>query len=466
MRKAIAVAAGLGLAVAAGGLGLEAYADRQLRQALDAWRAELPKGTELSYGRIEAAGSDSAVLHAVRFKTDRTPQPVTVRAKRLRIEAVTFDGDALRQVGRFEFDRATVESRRSRMTVAGGTGQDVTLTGDYGVRALGRARLDEVDVDDAQGSSSARRVTMRGLATGRLENLEIQALAVAQQRPGGERDQAVRRVLLDRLQLREADVDDLLRLNDQTDDADPGQVVAALRGDGLGALQLDGLDVIEGGRRIAALEALQLSLDTPEGGAITFNLSYRGGYADATHPEAGNPMLAALGYRELRGDGALTLAYHPEDGTFAVQTLETDLQEVAQLSLTGRLVGIPAIGTLARQLEREPQAVQAKAALQRLTLRLQNQGLASRLADLRAQQTGQSPEAVRRQQAQMIRQTAREMQLAELGEPIARFVEQAGTLTLTAEPGQPVSLLELQQLALGAPDRLRQALNLQVRHSD
>ena len=66
----------------------------------------------------------------------------------------------------------------------------------------------------------------------------------------------------------------------------------------------------------------------------------------------------------------------------------------------------------------------------------------------------------------MIRQTARQMQLAELGAPIARFVERAGTLTLTAEPGQPVTFQEIHELAMGEPQRLRDRLNLQARRSD
>lgn len=466
MRRSIAVAGGLGLAVAVAGLGLEAYADRQLKQALDAWRADLPAGTELSYGRIEADGREGAVLHAVRFKTDRTPEPITLRAERVEVDEVTFDGDALQSVGRFEFTQATVESRRSTMTLAGGDGRDVTLTDDYRVRSLGRAELGAVDVQDADGTSSAQRVTLRDLGEGRLGRLEIQALAVAQRdaESGGERP--VRRVLVDRLRVRDADVDDLQRLNAQTEEADPAQIVAALRGDGIGRVELDGVDVIEQGRRIAALEAMQLSLTAPASGAITFEMSYSGGYADATHPEAGYPALAALGYRDLRGDGGLTLSYDPEGGSFSIDALEMDLSEVAQLSLSGRVVGIPAIGDLVQQLDRDPQAVQGQVALAGFTLRLQNRGVASRLVEMRAQQTGQSAETVRRNQAQMIRQTAQQMQLADLGEPIARFVEQAGTLTLTAEPGQPVTFQQIQQLGMGKPQQLRQALNLQATRSE
>ena len=463
MRKAIAVAGGLALAVAAGGLGLDAYADRQLKQALDAWRADLPKGTELSYGRIEADGRDGAVLHAVRFQTDRTPEPVTVRAERLSLERVAFDGDLLETVGRFDFEGAVVESRGSTLSVSAGEGREVAFTDDYRIGALGRAELRGLDAEDDAGRSSAERISLRELGAGRLRHLEVQALAIAQR----EGDAApVRRVLVDSLRVRDADVDDLQRLHDQTDEPDPAQIVAALRGDGIGAVELDGMEVIEQGRRIAALAALQLALETPEDGAITFDLSYRGGYADATHPEVGYPMLAALGYRELRGDGGLTLSYHPEAGSFAIEQLEMGLSEVAQLSLTGRAVGIPAVGELADQLRRGPQAVQDQAALEGLELRLQNRGVASRLAEMRAQQTGQDPETVRRNQAQMIRQTAREMQLAELGEPIARFVEQAGTLTLTARPGQPVTFREIMQLGMGQPQQLRQTLNLQATRSD
>ena len=463
MRKAIAVAGGLALAVAAGALGLDAYADRQLKQALDAWRADLPTGTELSYGRIEADGRDGAVLHAVRFQTDRTPEPVTVRAERLRLQRVAFDGDLLETVGRFDFKGAVVESRGSTLSVSAGEGRDVAFTDDYRVGSLGRAELRGLDAEDDAGTSSAERIRLSGLGAGRLRHLEIQALAIAQ-RAG---DAApVRRVLVDSLRVRDADVDDLQRLHDQTDDPDPAQIVAALRGDGIGAVELDGMEVIEQGRRIAALAALQLALETPEDGAITFDLSYRGGYADATHPEVGYPMLAALGYRELRGDGGLTLAYHPEAGSFAIEQLEMDLSEVAQLSLTGRAVGIPAVGELADQLRQSPQAVQDQAALEGLELRLENRGVASRIAEMRAQQTGQDPETVRRNQAQMIRETARQMQLAELGEPIARFVEQAGTLTLTAGPGQPVTFQEIMQLGMGQPQQLQQTLNLQATRSD
>jgi hypothetical protein len=464
MRKAIAVAGGLALAVAAGGLGLDAYADRQLKQALDAWRADLPKGTELSYGRIEADGRDGAVLHAVRFETDRTPEPVSVRAERLSLERVAFDGALLETVGRFEFERAVVASRGSTLSVAAGEGRDVAFTDDDRIASLGRAALRGLDAEDAEGTSSAARIILRDLGAGRLDRLEIQALAVAQRAAG---DAApVRRVLVDSLRVRDADVDDLQRLNDQTDDPDPAQIVAALRGDGIGAVELDGMEVIEQGRRIAALEALRLALETPEDGAITVDLSYRGGYADATHPEVGDPMLAALGYQELRGDGGLTLAYHPEAGSFTIEQLEMGLSEVAQLSLTGRAVGIPAVGELADQLRQSPQAVQDQAALEALKLRLENRGLASRLMQMRAQRTGQDPETVRRNQAQMIRQTAREMQLAELGEPIARFVEQAGTLTLTARPGQPVTFREIMQLGMGQPQQLRRTLNLQATQSD
>ncbi len=465
MRKVIAVAGGFGLAVAAGGLGLDAYADRQLKQALDAWRADLPAGTELSYGRIEADGRDGAVLHAVRFKTDRTPEPVTVRAQRLSLERVAFDGDLLESVGRFDFEAAVVESRGSTLSVSAGQGREVALTDDYRIGSLGRAKLRGLDAEDAQGTSRAERVSLRGLGEGRLRHLEIQALAIAQSAGGGDAG-PVRRVLVDRLRVQDADVDDLQRLNAQTDDPDPAQIVAALRGDGIGAVELDGMEVIEQGRRIAALEALQIALEAPQDGAITFDLSYTGGYADATHPEAGYPFLAALGYRELRGDGGLTLSYHPEEGRFAIETLEMDLSEVARLSLSGRVVGIPAVGELADQLRRDPQAVQGQAALDGLRLVLANRGVASRLAEMRAQQTGQSPETVRRNQAQMIRQTARQMQLAELGEPIATFVEQAGTLTLTAEPQQPVTFREIQQLGMGAPQQLRQTLNLQASRSD
>ena len=466
MRRTIAVAGGLGLAVAVGGLGLEAYADRQLKQALDAWRADLPAGTELSYGRIEADGREGAVLHAVRFKTDRTPEPITLRAERVEVDDVTFDGDALKSVGRFEFTQATVESRRSSMTLAGGDGRDVTLSDDYRVRSLGRAELGAVDVQDAEGSSSAQRVTLRDLGDGRLGRLEIQALAIAQRDAESRGERPLRRVLVNRLQVREADVDDLQALNAQSEDADPAQIVAALRGDGIGRVALDGMEVIEQGRRIAAMEGMQLSLRTPPDGAITFEMSYTGGYADATHPQAGYPMLAALGYRDLRGDGGLTLSYDPEGGSFAIDALEMDLSEVAQLSLSGRVVGIPAVGELARQLQQDPQAVQRQAALAGFTLRLQNRGVASRLVEMRAQQTGQSAETVRRNQAQMIRQTAQQMQLAELGEPIARFVEQAGTLTLTAEPSQPVTFQQIQQLGMGEPQQLRQALNLQASRSE
>ncbi|MBK1668496.1 hypothetical protein CKO28_10670 [Rhodovibrio sodomensis] len=464
MRKAIAAAGVLGLLVVAGGLGFEAYADRQIKQALDAWRAELPAGTELSYGRIEAAGADGAVLHAVRFRTDRMPQPVAVRAERLRIEEVTFDGDLLRRVGQFDFQDAVVESLGGTLRVADGDGRDVGFTDDYRVRAVGEARLSDLDVADAQGTASAERVTLLGLDAGRLRRLEIQALAVAQRAQGA--GGAIRRVLVDRLRVRDADVDDLRRLNGRTAAPDPAQVVAALRGDGIGQIGLNGLEVIEQGRRIAALQAMQLSLATPKDGAITFDMSYTGGYADASHPRAGYPMLAALGYQELRGDGGLRLSYHPEAGSFALERLEMDLSEVAQLSLTGRVVGIPAVAELAQQLERDPRALQAQAALQGFTLRLQNRGVASRLVEMRAQRTGQSPETVRRNQAQMIRQTAREMQLAELGEPIARFVEQAGTLTLTAKPSRPVTFREIRQLGLGEPQRLRETLNLQAARGD
>ncbi|MDZ7713991.1 MAG: hypothetical protein U5L06_13215 [Rhodovibrio sp.] len=466
MRKAIAVAGGLVLAVAVGGLGLDAYADRQLKQALDAWRADLPQGTELSYGRIEADGRDGAVLHAVRFKTDRTPEPVSVRARRLSLEQVAFDGDLLETVGRFAFEGAVVESRGSTLSVASGQGREVALTDDYRIGSLGQAQLSGLDAEDASGTSSAERVRLRDLGEGRLRHLEIQALAIAQRADGGGETAPVRRVLVDRLRVRDADVDDLRRLNAQTDDPDPAQIVAALRGDGIGAVELDGMAVIEQGRRIAALEALQLSLEAPRDGAITFDLSYTGGYADATHPRAGYPFLAALGYQELRGDGGLSLSYHPEAGRFAIETLEMDLSEVARLSLSGRVVGIPAVGELADQLQRDPQAVQGQAALDRLRLRLENRGVASRLVEMRAQQTGQSPETVRRNQAEMIRQTAQQMQLAELGEPIATFVEQAGTLTLTAEPQQPVTFQEIRQLGMGAPQQLRQTLNLRATRSD
>jgi hypothetical protein len=466
MRRSIAVAGGLALAVAAGGLGLEAYADRQLKQALDAWRAGLPAGTELSYGRIEADGRDGAVLHAVRFKTDRTPEPITLRAERVEVDDVTFDGDALKSVGRFAFTQATVQSRGSTMTIADGDGRDVRLSDDDRVRSVGRAELGAVDVQDAQGTSSAQRVRLRDLGEGRLERLEVQALALAQRAAGSGGAGPVRRLLVDRLRVRDADVDDLQRLSAQSPDADLAQIVAALRGDGIGRIALDGMEVIEQGRRIAAMDAMQLSLETPPDDAITFEMSYTGGYADATHPQAGYPMLAALGYQELRGDGGLTLSYDPEAGSFAVDALEMDLSEVAELSLTGRVVGIPAVGELAQQLERDPQAVQGQVALQGFTLRLQNRGVASRLVEMRAQQTGQSAETVRRNQAQMIRQTAQQMQLAELGEPIARFVEQAGTLTLTAEPGQPVTFADIRQLGMGEPQQLRQALNLQATRSD
>jgi hypothetical protein len=276
----------------------------------------------------------------------------------------------------------------------------------------------------------------------------------------------VRRVLVDRVDVRDADIDDLLRLGRQTAAPDAAQVVAALRGDGIRRLGVEGLEMIEQGRRLAALDALDLSLRTPEDGAITFDLSYDGGYADTTHPEAGYPVLAALGYQEIRGDGALELAYHPDAGSFDVRALEIDLSELAQLSLSGEVVGIPAVDALARDLQRDPQAVQGQAALKSVRLRLENRGVASRLVEMRAQQTGQSPETVRRNQAGIIRQTARQMQLGELGEPIARFVEQAGTLTLTAEPGRPVTFEEIQQLGMGQPQQLRQALNLQASHAD
>ena len=466
MRRSIAVAGGLVLAVAVGGLGLDAYADRQLEQALDAWRADLPQGTELSYGRIEADGRDGAVLHAVRFKTDRTPEPVSVRARRLSLEQVAFDGDLLETVGRFAFEGAVVESRGSTLSVAAGQGRDVALTDDYRIGSLGQAELSGLDAEDAGGTSSAARVRLRGLGQGRLKYLEIQALAVAQRADGGGEAGPVRRVLVDRLRVQDADVDDLRRLNAQTDDPDPAQIVAALRGDGIGQVGLEGMEVIEQGRRIAALEAVQFALQAPPDGAITFDLSYTGGYADATHPEAGNPFLAALGYRELRGDGGLTLSYHPEAGRFAIETLEMDLSEVARLSLSGRVVGIPAVGDLADQLRQDPQAVQRQAALDGLRLRLENQGVAGRLVEMRARETGQPARTVRRNQAQIIRQTARQMQLADLGEPIATFVEQAGTLTLTAEPAQPLTFREIQQLAMGAPQRLRDSLNLQATRSD
>jgi hypothetical protein len=401
-------------------------------------------------------------------KTDRTPQPVTVRAERLSLERVAFDGDLLESVGRFDFEGAVVESRGSTLKVSAGQGRDVALTDDYRIGALGRAKLRGLDAEDAEGTSSAERVSLRGLGEGRLRRLEIQALAIAQRADGADGDAVgpVRRVLVDRLRVQDADVDDLQRLNAQTDEPDPAQIVAALRGDGIGAVELDGVEVIERGRRIAALEALQLSLDAPRDGAITFDLAYTGGYADATHPEAGYPFLAALGYRDLRGDGGLTLSYHPEAGRFAIEQLEMELSDVAQLSLSGRVVGIPAVGELAEQLQRNPQAVQTQTALAGLRLVFANRGVASRLADMRARQTGQSPEAVRRNQAQMIRQTAQQMQLGGLGEPIARFVEQAGTLTLTAEPKQPVTFREIQQLGMGAPEQLRDALNLQASRSD
>ncbi|WP_156092740.1 hypothetical protein [Rhodovibrio salinarum] len=469
MRKAIAAAGVLGLAVTVGMFSVQAYADRQLEQALDAWRAQLPEGTELSYGRIEAEGRDGAVLHAVRFQTDQTPEPVTVRAKRLEIDDAAFEGDMLQSVGRFDFTEATVVSGGSRMTIATGRGRDVTLAEDYRVRSVGRARLNDLDVEDARGTSSAQKVTLRGLGEGRLERLEVQALGVAQRARGADRDGAVRRVLVDRIRVRDADIDDLQRLHAKTDDPGLEALVTAVRGDGLRALQFDGLEMIEQGRRIAALESMDLSVETPAEGPITFKVDYRDGYSDVTHPDAGLSMmtLAALGYQEVRGDGGFTLSYHPEAGTFAIDRWEMDLRDVAQLNVTAQVVGIPLDGDLGARLEQDPQALQGEAALQALTVRLENKGLARRLAELRAQQTDQSPEAVRQQQAQSIRQSLQEMQLPDaLGEAIARFVEQDGTLTLTAEPSEPVTFEQITQMAMDDPKLLSQSLNLQAVQSD
>jgi hypothetical protein len=459
LRAAAVIAAGTAAALG-GYLGIEAYADQQLKQAIDRWRGDLPAGTSLDYGRIEAKGVDGAVLSDVTFKTAQPDEPLTVTAGTLRVDSASFRDDRLTALGAFEFEGARIVRDGDVLEIARGNGADLQLDESYMLAALGRAELAELGVDEDDGEMTARAVTLAGLKEARLDRLSIQALAI---REGAGSD--ARRVLLDEIAVRDADFDDLEALGRQTDDPSMVEIVNALRGDGFGELAFSGLSVIDAGREIGGLDRLTLSLTPQDDGAIVFDMRYSGGYADATHPEAGYPMLAALGYERVSGQGGLTLAWAPEGGRFAVERLTMDLAEVGQLSLTGDIVGIPPVGELADTLKSEPSALRQQAALAGLRLELVDRGVAGRLIQMQARQTGQDPAEIRAQQAAMVRQTAQQMKSPALGEQIARFVEKPGRLTLTADPASPVAMGKLMQLGMMQPAELRQTLNLEAEAS-
>ena len=170
-----------------------------------------------------------------------------------------------------------------------------------------------------------------------------------------------------------------------------------------------------------------------------------------------------LGYDNLTFDVTWDGARDPQTGTLSVSDFKLAMRDGGTLSLTGELGNVP-VGQGA-----DPQANAAAMSdmtVRNLTLRYEDQSLATRILDTMAKQQGIS----REQYAQQLG-TALPFMLSAINNPtfqeqvasaVGAFLNDPKSLTIRVAPANPVSGAQMMQIMQTAPQTLPETLNVTV----
>lgn len=187
-----------------------------------------------------------------------------------------------------------------------------------------------------------------------------------------------------------------------------------------------------------------------------------------------------LGYETISGSLTGNGSYNPNDGLAAVDDMKLALKDMFDLSLSYKITGYtPEMGEkLAKAqlaMEKGTPAPQAFGAilpdlagikLDSLNLALTDQSLTGKLLDFQAQQMGTTGDQLAQAAPMMIG-----LGMGGLGMPqftemvteaVGKFLKDKGTLSVTAQPAQPVSIVEVVMKGQADPSSVPNLIGLKV----
>jgi hypothetical protein len=177
------------------------------------------------------------------------------------------------------------------------------------------------------------------------------------------------------------------------------------------------------------------------------------------------PLLGQLGYTEPLADLACRYRFEPDGAALLIEELSLRVHDAAAVQFSGRFGGIDAgrLQAAARQPD-QLLLLLPGVSVAGLSLHYTDHGLARRWLKQEADRQGLALEALTSAIVDELERQAsrsRHQRTKELYAALGVFVRQPGTLSLTAAPEAPVTLLEL-FLAGGKPSDWIQRLRLQA----
>lgn len=235
-----------------------------------------------------------------------------------------------------------------------------------------------------------------------------------------------------------------------------------------------------GDKPVFTMESVAAAIKEAGENAIESTSAIEGIFVDLTAiPDPKFQELArSLDYSELRGRIAGDGSYDTASGEVVVDDLIVDIQNVAKLTIGYKMSGYtPELANRinAAQMQAsqggspnvmEVMALLGELMLESVTVELQDDSITKRLLDFQASQMSTTGDQLAAGAPMFIALGMGQLKMPEFTQKVAgavgTFLQNPGTLTVTAKPSTPVSFAQLMQASQQAPRTVIEMLNVDV----
>lgn len=247
------------------------------------------------------------------------------------------------------------------------------------------------------------------------------------------------------------------------------------------AASVDGVSISDDGAQLMSFDAVNVTVtpyetDKPISSSVTVD-RIQFDTENLDDPRARETM-KALGYEQLRGDLVVNAVWNPQNGQLALTDMTLSAEDAADLTLMLDVRGytteiVQAMRDLQKNTTPDNEQASGMAMLGMLqqlefhsmSLKLKDESLTGRLLDFVAAQQGMNRESVTAMALGFLPLGLAQLQSPEFAanaqQAISTYLNDPDTLTISAEPSDPVPFALLMGPALGGnPQALLQMLNV------
>jgi hypothetical protein len=217
---------------------------------------------------------------------------------------------------------------------------------------------------------------------------------------------------------------------------------------GVAASDLEGLRISAAGGPLVSVASIRASGTNGAGAPYSGTMKLHAmtvALRDMARQPGMAPVVTVLGGDTLNMDVDLAGSWDKQAQRLTIDRYDFDVRDLGTLRLSGVFSGLPSAADLSPSMSPMAKALAlAQGRIERARVSWEDRGLANRLLGLAAQRTGGTPETVRAQLALPLASLSVMMpDQPDAAAQIEAFLADPQTLTVSAQPAQPVSLLDL-----------------------